>query len=127
MWCFTGRVEETLHLTYVGPPAYAGALAQALEAEGLKAEYEPPFETKDLDTVLNFVAVVFAVTGPARDIIASARKFTARHKGSKIEGLPEEPRRTTQERIETLNDLLDKGRITPEERAEQRNRILREL
>jgi hypothetical protein len=35
----------TIELTYVGPPRYISALAQALEKEGISVSYQPPMET----------------------------------------------------------------------------------
>jgi hypothetical protein len=52
-----------------GPPAYAGALAQELETQGLSVDYQRPIETKDLASAISVVAVVFAVTGPIKDIV----------------------------------------------------------
>ena len=66
----THRMDAT-RFTYIGPPAYAGALAQELEARGLSVDYEPPMETKDLALAMSAVAVVFAATGPIKDIVSS--------------------------------------------------------
>lgn len=85
---------DTTSFTYIGPPAYAGALAQELEANGLSADYEPPFETKDAATAMAAVAVVFAVTGPMKDILAGVRPFKARFAGTQIDGLQDPDRRT---------------------------------
>ena len=76
-------------LHYVGPPRYAGALAQELEAQGLSADYDPPYETKDLATATSVAAVAFAVTGPIKDILAGVRAFTARSPGTQVMGLPD--------------------------------------
>ncbi len=37
--CVTAAVAAITRLTYIGPPAYASALAQRLEAQGLTADY----------------------------------------------------------------------------------------
>ena len=120
-------MEEAIRFTYVGPPAHASALAQALQAEGLSTDYQPPFETKDLATAMSAVAVVFAVTGPLRDIVAGVHAFTARHPGTRVDGLPKEPGQTIQERLATLDELRGTDAITAEEHAHQRHRILGEL
>ncbi len=61
-------------LSYVGPPAYASALAQALENQGLPPDYEPPYETKDLATAMAAVSVVFSVTGSLPEIVGTAAR-----------------------------------------------------
>ncbi len=113
--------------TYVGPPAYASALAQALEDQGLSADYEPPYETKDPATAMAAASVVFSVTGSLPDIVSCVRTFTSRFEGTSVQGLPVEQEQTLHERLETLDKLRDDGVITVEEHAEQRNRILGEL
>ncbi len=116
---------DATRFTYIGPPAYAGALAQTLEAQGLTLDYEPPYETKDLATAMAVVAVVFSVTGPLPEIFSCVREFTSRFKGTRVEGLPDEAE-TIQERL-TLDQLRKQGVITPAEHTEQRQRILNEL
>lgn len=124
--CFAFRVDTT-RFTYIGPPAYAGALAQELKAQGLSAEYEPPFETKDAATAMAAVAVVFAATGPMKDILAGVRAFRARFKGTQIEGLPDAEPPSIAERLAKVGKLRADGVINEEEYAQQRGRILGEL
>lgn len=118
---------DTTHFTYVGPPAYAGALARELNAHGLSAHYEPPFETKDAATAMAAVAVAFAVTGPIKDILAGVRAFRARFPGTQIDGLPEGERPSVRERLAHVDELLADGTIDAAEHAQQRTRILNEL
>jgi hypothetical protein len=86
-------MDSATRFTYIGPSAYAGALAAALEAEGLSAKYEAPFETRDLGTAMNAVAVAFAVTGSLPEIVSTVRTFSARFPSTQVEGLTDEPRR----------------------------------
>lgn len=118
---------DSTRFTYVGPPAYASALAQELEDRGLAADYEPPFETKDLATAMAAVAVVFSVTGPLGDVFDGARAFRSRFPGTRVEGLPEEERASVRDRLAQLDQLLADGVVAPAEHLEQRARILREL
>jgi hypothetical protein len=117
----------TTRFTYVGPPAYAGALAQELETQGLSADYAPPYETKDLATAMAAVSVVFSVTGSLPDIVSCVRAFTSRVDGTSVQGLPLEQERTIRERLAAVDKLRDDGVVTSEEHAEQRERILSEL
>lgn len=119
---------DNVDLTYVGPPRYAGALARELELRGVAARYQPPFETKDFATAMAVVSVVFAATGPMKDIVAGVRAFTARFSGTRVEGLPEqEENRTIRERLTELDQLRADGTISAEEHTRQRQRILDDL
>jgi len=120
-------VAATTRLTYIGPPAYASALAQELEAQGLTADYKPPYETKDLATAMAAVSLVFSVTGPASEIAPCVRSFTSRFAGTRVEGLPAEHTQTVEERLSTLDRLRSENLISSEEHAEQRRRILNKL
>jgi len=120
-------VADTTRLTYIGLPAYASALAQELEAQGLTADYKPPYQTRDLATTMATVSLVFSVTGPASEIAACVRSFTSRFAGTRVEGLPAEQTQTMEERLSTLDRLRSENLISPEEHAEQRRRILNEL
>ncbi len=125
--CLASRMDSATRITYRGPPAYAGALAAALEAKGLSADYTPSFETKDLATAMNAVAVIFAVTGSLPEIVSTVRAFMARFPGTRVEGLPAEPDQTIAERLAAVDKLRTDGVITREEHAQQRSRILGEL
>ncbi len=114
-------------LTYVGLAAYASALAQSLEEQGLAVEYARPYETKDLATAMEAVRVIFSVTGSLPETTSCVRAFTARFSGTRVEGLPAEQAQTVQERLATVDRLRAEGVITPEEHEEQRRRILSEL
>jgi hypothetical protein len=113
--------------TYIGPPAYAGALAQELETRGLLVDYEPPIETKDLVIAMNAVEVLFAVTGPIPAIVSGVRAFKTRFAGTRVEGLLDDESPDVRERLAHLDELKTDGTITANEHAEQRARILREL
>lgn len=104
---------DTTHLTYTGQPALAGALAQELESRGLSVHYQPPVETKDFGASAAAVAVLFAVTGPLKDIVAGVRAFKTRFSGTSVQGLPDDD---VQERLARLDKLKADGTIT-EERA----------
>lgn len=119
-------MDTTTRLTYIGPAPYAGALAQELEEHGVSAEYDPPFERKDLSTALDAVTVLFAVTGPIGGIVAGVRAFKARHRGAEVEGLPEEAT-GIRERLAQVDALLSDGVISADEHAAQRARILDHL
>ncbi len=118
---------DATRFTYVGRPAYAGALAQELESRGLSVDYQPPVETKDFASAMAVVAVAFAVTGPMKDIVAGVRAFTTRFAGTRVEGLPEAEGLSFQERLARLDELKADGTMTAEEHSEQRARILGEL
>jgi len=118
---------DSTRFTYIGPPAYAGDLAQELQTRGLSADYEPPLETKDLATAMAVVSVVFAVTGSVGDILAGVRAFRSRFSGTRIEGLPDEERPSLKERLADVDELLADGVINPDEHSAQRARILGEL
>ncbi len=113
--------------TYIGAPAYAGALAQELEAQGLTVDYQPPMETKDFASAMSVVAVLFAATGPIQDIVSSVHTFTNRFVGTRVEGLPDDERFSLQERLAQLDGLKADGVITAAEHDQQRARILGKL
>ncbi len=83
-------MAATTGLTYIGPLACASALAQELEAQGLTADYKPPYETQDRATAMAAVSLVLAGTGPAPEIASCVRSFTSRFAGtrSRRDGLP---------------------------------------
>jgi hypothetical protein len=76
---------------------------------------------------MSVVAVVFAATGPVKDIVAGVRTFTARFAGTRVEGLPDGEEPSVQERLAHLDELKADGTITADEHAQQRARILGEL
>jgi len=116
----------TIELTYVGPPSHVGALAQALENEGISVNYQRPMERKDLATAMTAVSVALAATGPAPEIIATVRAFTSRFGGTRVEGLPD-GRQTVRERLTQLEALRADNVINEAEYTEQRARILADL
>jgi hypothetical protein len=121
---------DVTRFTYVGRPAYASALAQELETQGLSVDYQPPIETKDLGTAMNAVSVVFSVTGSIGSIpvIKSAvRAFKARFAGTRVEGLPDDDGLSIPERLARVDELKADGTITEQEHAKQRAHIIGEL
>lgn len=119
--------SDTVRLTYQGSAPFVGALAQMLEEEGVSAQYTPPVEIRDMTGALAIVAVVLSVTGNIHDIAAAVQKFRQKFGAhAQIEGLPE-PKQSMEERLAAVDRLHDDGKITPEEHAQQRTRILNEL
>ncbi len=117
----------SIELTYVEPPRYVGALAQALEKEGVSVNHQPPMETRDLATGMAAVSVALAATGPVPEIISTVRAFTSRFTGTRVEGLPDDGRQTVRERLKQLEELRSDNMINDAEYAEQRARILADL
>ena len=66
------------------------------------------------------------MTGPLADVVSCVRAFTTRFAGTKVEGLPDEPGQTVQERPATVDRLLAERVIWADEHARQRARILGE-
>ena len=126
--CLAGRMEsDTVRLTYRGGVRGVSMLAQMLEEQGVSVRYAPPREIRDLTEAAAIVVVVLSATGNIHDIAAAVEMFTQKF-GSRaqIEGLPE-PKQSVEERLAALDQLLADGKITPEEHAQQRTRILNEL
>ncbi len=117
----------TVQLTYVGPPRFVGALAQALEEAGVSADYQPPMERKDLATAMAVVNVLLAATGPVPEIVATVRAFMTRFPGTRVEGLPDDRPPSVRERLTQLDELRADKIIDEAEYAEQRARILADL
>ena len=98
-----------------------------LEEQGVSVRYTPPVETRDMTGALAIVAVVLSVTGNIHDIAAALQKFRQRFGAqARIEGLPE-LKQSVEERLAAVDQLRDDGKITSEEHAQQRIRILNEL
>lgn len=122
-----GMDDEQQLLTYVGPPGMVSALAQMLDEHGVKVAYDPPHETKDLVAALAITTVVLEITGPVVDVRAAVRAFTSRFPQAKVTGLPEEAPASIEHRLARLDQMLDAGTISMQERADQRARILGEV
>ena len=118
---------EKTRITYVGPAPFAGDFAQELAKRGMTADYDPPFERKDLATAMAAVTVVFSITGSIPDIVAAARAFTSRHSGVRIEGLPDASPRGIHERLAELEQLRASDVVSDKEYSVQRERILGEI
>lgn len=119
--------KVTQQLRYEGPTPLISALAHWLEAEGVEIDYDPPLETRDLNTALAVASVLLAATGNITDIRAGVRKFRERFSRSGAKVAFDMDRDALGERLRKLDDLHREGAITDEERREQRARILREL
>lgn len=122
--------DEVTELVYEGPAAFVGLLRQMLREEGLSVSYEPPEESRDIDGP-TLATIVLAVTGPLwPSIWNGVKRFRAwvsrRGIPASVSG-PAELEQSTEERLATLDRLLEEGTITAEEHAEQRKRIQNEL
>jgi hypothetical protein len=120
---------DVVKLTYEGSPAFAGLFDQILREEGLTVDYEPPAEPRDETAAMEVATLVLTVTGPLWPAIWDAvRKFKAFEigQGAKISG-PPELEMSTEDRLAMLDRLRDQGKITAEEHALHRARILGEL
>jgi hypothetical protein len=126
--CLAGRMgSDTVRLTYRGGVRGVSMLAQMLEEQGVSVRYALPRETRDMTEAAAIVVVAVSVTGDIDDIAAVVQRFS--HKfgsDAQIEGLPE-PKRSVEERLAAVDQLLADGKITPEEHAQHRTRILNEL
>jgi hypothetical protein len=122
--------DDVAELTFEGSPASASFFAHLLREEGLTLDYERPEETRDETAATMEVAtLVLTVTGPLWPAIWDAlRKFKAFEigRGAKISG-PPELEMSTEDRLAMLDRLHDEGKITDEEHAQHRARILGEL
>ncbi len=108
-------------------PAYTGDLAQALEAQVVSVDHQPPMETKDLATAMAAASVILAATEPILDIVATVRAFTSRFAGTRVEGLPDEEGSSARERLAQLDQLHADGVITEAGHTQQRARPLGDL
>lgn len=126
--CLAGRMEsDTVRLTYRGGVRGVSMLAQMLEEQGVSVRYALPRETRDMTEAAAIVVVAVSVTGDIDDIAAVVQRFSQKFgSDAQIEGLPE-PKRSVEERLAAVDQLLADGKITPEEHAQQRTRILNEL
>ena len=101
-------------------------LAQMLEEQGVSVQYAPPRETRDMTEAAGIVVVALSVTGDIDDIAAAVQLFSQKFgSDAQIEGVPE-PKQSVEERLAAVDQLLADGKITPEEHAQQRTRILNE-
>jgi hypothetical protein len=126
--CLAGRMEsDTVRLTYRGGVRGVSMLAQMLEEQGVSVRYTPPRETRDMTEAAAIVAVALSVTGNIHDIAAAVQRFRQKFgSDAQIEGLPE-PKQSVEVRLAVVDQLFADGKITPEEHAQQRTRILNEL
>jgi hypothetical protein len=119
---------DTIRFTYLGPAGSEGALAQDLRNRGFSVDYEESTEQRDLPLAVEYIPVLFSVTGPMLPgIIAGVRRITKRFKGSRVEGLPEEDNLSVEERLAYVDQLRSEAIITEEEYARERARILGKL
>jgi hypothetical protein len=119
--------SDTVRLTYRGGVRGVSMLAQMLEEQGVSVQYAPPRETRDMTEAPAIVVVVISATGSIRDMAVAVQRFRQKFgSDAQIEGLPE-PKQFLEERLAAVDQLLADGKITPEEHAQQRTRILNEL
>jgi hypothetical protein len=122
-----GMECDTVRLTYRGGVRGVSMLAQMLEEHGVSDRYTPPRETRDMTEAAAIVVVVLSATGNIHDIAAAVQTFRQRFGShAQIEDLPD-PKQSVEERLAAVDQLLADGKITPEEHAQQRTRILNEL
>jgi hypothetical protein len=119
--------STTVRLTYRGGARGVSMLAQMLEEQSVSVQYATPRETRDMTEAAAIVVVVLSATGNIHDIAEVVEKFRRKFGAdAQIEGLPES-RQSVEERLAAVDRLLANGKITPEEHAQQRTRILNEL
>jgi hypothetical protein len=119
--------SDTVRLTYLGGVRGISMLVEMLEEQGVSVRYTPPRETRDMTEAAAIVAVVLSATGNIHDIAATVQRFRQQFGShTQIEGLPE-PKQSVEERLAAVDQLLADGKITSEEHAQQRTRILNEL
>lgn len=119
--------SDTVRLTYRGGARGISMLAQMLEEQGVSVRYTPPRETRDMTEAAAIVVVVLSATGNIHDIATAVQRFRQQFgSDAQIEGVPE-PKQSVEERLAAVDQLLTDGKITPEEHAQQRTRILNEL
>jgi hypothetical protein len=125
--CLASRMEsDTVRLTYRGGVRGVSMLAQMLEEQGVSVQYATPRETRDMTEAAAIVVVVLSATGNIHDIAGVVQRFRQKFAHAQIEGLPES-KQSVEERLAAVDRLLADGKITPDEHAQQRTRILNEL
>jgi len=85
--------RDIIKLTYFGPPATVGYLAQLLKEQGISVEYDPPIEYKD--DFIREVAVVLTAEGALAVLSAGVKgavsELQRRFPGTRVEGVPNDP------------------------------------
>ena len=125
--CMTDEPRETRVLTYIGRPAWVGELHRELTDAGAQADYDPPMERKDFAEYAREVAVELTVTGTTSSLLYAVARFKERFGSARVEGLPQPPAASIEDRLAQLGDLRDRGVITDEEYVAKRSRIINEL
>lgn len=64
-----------VRLRYVGIPAFAGRVGQALREEGVEASWEPPGERRGLQEMAEMVIVYYFCRGGDQAIDAAMKKI----------------------------------------------------
>jgi methylmalonyl-CoA mutase cobalamin-binding subunit len=119
--------SDTVRLTYRGGVRGISMLAEMLEEQGVSVRYTPARETRDMSEAAAIVVVVLSATGHIHDISMAVQRFRQQFgSDAQIEGVPE-PKQSVEERLAAVDQLLADGKITPEEHAQHRTRILNEL
>jgi hypothetical protein len=118
---------DTYTLTYRGSARLLTDLVQDLQDNDIAVSYRPPLETKDLGAVMEVANVLIAVSGGLPRLMDVADRWLRKHPDTQLDGLPQYPAPTVQERLGKLADLRDSAVITEDEYQRERQRILGEI
>ncbi len=76
-----GMSQTTRTLTYRGPAAFVSMLAQMLEEEGARVEWERPLEKRGSSEIVEAVVAQLIATGTVAGIAAALKAFRERARG----------------------------------------------
>jgi hypothetical protein len=131
LWLGIGMADDVINLTYGGSLFDVDLFAELLREEGLTVAYELPqlSEEERTEGPWEIATVVMSVTGPLWPAVWTAiRRFKASRlrQRAEISG-PPELELSTEDRLALLDRLRDRGKISEEEHAQHRARILGDL
>jgi hypothetical protein len=131
LWLGIGMADDVINLTYGGSLFDVDLFAELLREEGLTVAYELPqlSEEERTEGPWEIATVVMSVTGPLWPAVWTAiRRFKASRLGQRAEiSGPPELELSTEDRLALLDRLRDRGKISEEEHAQHRARILGDL
>jgi hypothetical protein len=131
LWLGIGMADDVINLTYGGSLFDVDLFAELLREEGLTVAYELPqlSEEERTEGPWEIATVVMSVTGPLWPAVWTAiRRFKASRLGQRPEiSGPPELELSTEDRLALLDRLRDRGKISEEEHAQHRARILGDL